>query len=135
MRRIATALHGYADDHDGRLPPAVLYDQEGRPLHSWRVLILPYLGERALYDEFRLDEPWDSPHNLALLPRMPNVYALPPGLPVEVQAGPSWTFYQVFTGRGTRGLNLREDFPASLSNTVLVVEAGEAVPWTKPVDL
>src|SRR5262249_30285811 len=90
--------------------------------------------------QFRLDEPWDSPHNLALLPRMPRVFGLPGGLPAEVRAEPHCTFYQVFTGNGTafegpQGLRLPEDFPDGTSNTILVVEAGEAVPWTKPVDL
>src|SRR3954469_393547 len=87
-----------------------------------------------------MDEPWDSPHNLALLPRMPKAYRVPPGLPVEVRAESSSTFYQVFVGRGTafegtRGLRLPGGFPHGTANTALVVEAGEPVPWTKPVDL
>lgn len=140
MREIAIALCSYAQDHDGRLPPAVLCDGQGRPLHSWRVLILPYLEQDNLYRQFRLGEPWDSPHNLSLLPFMPKVYALPPGLPVGVQAGSSCTFCQAFTGRGTafegtRGLHLRDDFPDGTADTVLLAEAGEAVPWTKPADL
>jgi Protein of unknown function (DUF1559) len=141
MKQIALALHNYAEDHDGRFPPAALNDGGGRPLHSWRVLILPYLEQDALYKEFRLDEPWDSPHNAALLPRMPKVYSVPDRLPVGVGAGMSDTFIQVFVGPGTafegpRGLSpLRGDFPDGLSNTVLLVEAREAVPWTEPADL
>src|SRR5262245_52104215 len=50
-----------------RFPPAVIYDKHGTPLHSWRVLLLPHLGETQLYSEFRLDEPWDSEHNKRLL--------------------------------------------------------------------
>ncbi len=139
LKQIALAMHAYADNHGGRLPPAVLSDSKGRPLHSWRVLLLPYLDNKDLYEQFRLGEPWDSPHNLALLPRMPRVYAAPV-LPVEVPAEPFSTFCQVFTGRGTafegtQGLRLPEDFPDGTSETVLVVEAGEAVPWTRPADL
>ena len=137
MGRIAAALHGYADDHGGRLPPAALCDEGGRPPHSWRVLILPYLGEQACYDEFRLDEPWDSPRNLALLSRMPAAYAPPSGLAFGVRAGPHTTFYQAFVGEGTASAspwdqNRYRDFPDGTSNTVLFVEAAEAVPWTYP---
>src|SRR5262249_54532085 len=71
---------------------------------------------------------------------MPKVYAPPADLPVETNAGPTDTFYQVFTGKGTafegrQGLNLCKDFPDGVSSTIFVVEAGEAVPWTKPADL
>jgi hypothetical protein len=133
-------MYDYADDHGRRLPPAALCDKQGRPLLSWRVLLLPYLEERWLYKQFRLDEPWDGPHNSKLLARMPRVYAPPGDLPVKVKADPASTFYQVFTGRGaafegTEGLRLPGDFPDGTSNTILVIEAGEAVPWTKPADL
>jgi hypothetical protein len=135
FHQLATALHNYQENH-GRLPPAAVCDKDGRPLYSWRVALLPFLEEEALYKEFKLDEPWDSPHNLRLLPRMPRFYRTPlPGL-----AEPDRTRYQVFMGKGTafegvRGLRLPDDFPDGTSNTILVVEAAEAVPWTKPADL
>jgi hypothetical protein len=138
LRQIAYAMHSYADAHKGRLPPAAVFDQDGRPLLSWRVLILPYIGQRELYEQFRLDEPWDSPHNLALLDRMPEVYAPPevPRLLVETHG----TFYQAFVGEGAAfegrdGLSLRDDFPDGRSDTIVVAETGVAVPWTKPADL
>jgi hypothetical protein len=138
LKQIALAMHSYADAHGGRLPPAAVFDKEGRPLLSWRVLLLPYVDQNELFRQFRLDEPWDSPHNLALLPRMPEVYAPPdePGLRVEPHA----TFYQAFVGEGTAfegkvGLRIRDDFPDGTSDTILVAEAAEAVPWTKPADL
>src|SRR5262245_3840531 len=68
---IAVALQNYNEEH-GELPPAVVRGANGQPLYSWRVLILPYLEEGELYEEFRLDEPWDSEHNLRLLERMPS---------------------------------------------------------------
>ncbi len=131
-------MHNYADQHGGRFPPAVVYGEDGRPLYSWRVLVLPYLGEEALYQEFRLDEPWDSPHNLALLPRMPVYYAPPPGKRSRM---PDYhTVCHVFVGKGAafegrQGLRPEHDFPDGGSDTFLVVEAGPPVPWTKPEDL
>jgi hypothetical protein len=121
------------------LPPAILHDRSGKPLYSWRVLILPYLEQERLYEEFHLDEPWDSLHNLQLLPRMPKVYDIPPGLPVDMKTELGSTFYQAFTGKGTAfdgpdGLRMGKDFP-NAATTILFVEAGEPVPWTKPVDL
>ena len=75
-KQIALAMHNYhaANDH---LPPAAIKDKAGKPLLSWRVAILPYLEQAALYNKFHLDEPWDSPHNKALIASMPAVYACP----------------------------------------------------------
>jgi hypothetical protein len=103
---------------------------------SWRVAILPYLGENALYKQFRLNEAWDSPHNKKLLKKMPRVYA-PPGV---VTRNPHSTFYQVFVGPHAafekhRVMQFPASFPDGTSNTILIVEAGHAVPWTKPADL
>ena len=137
LRQITIAMHGYADANENRLPPAAIYNKDGQPLLSWRVLLLPYLGETHLYKQFHLDEAWDSPHNFPLVERMPTVYAPPSGL--AVQAPPNTTFYQVFVGKGTafegrQGL-LLNDFLDGLSNTILVAEAGTAVAWSKPTDL
>src|SRR5262249_32419129 len=89
-----------------------------------------------LYREFHLDEPWDSPHNLQLLPRMPKIYGSLQFQPPD----PHSTFLRVFVGPGTAfekdGLRLnKQDFPDGTSNTILVIHAGEAVPWTKPDEL
>jgi hypothetical protein len=140
LKMIALAMHEYAEAHDGRLPPAVVRDAYGKPLYSWRVLLLPYLEEQKRYSQFHLDEPWDSPHNIGLLPSMPKVYSIPIALPVKAKAEPSSTFYQVFIGDGTafegsRGLRFPDDFSKGTSTTVLVVEAATAAAWTKPEDL
>jgi hypothetical protein len=108
----------------------------GKALLSWRVAILPYLGEGNLYKQFRLDEPWDGPHNKGLLEKMPKVYA-PPGVKTRE---PYTTFYQVFVGGGAIFEKHRwAAFPAAVpdgtSNTILIAEAGAAVPWTKPEDM
>jgi hypothetical protein len=126
----------YHDTH-GRLPPAVVYGKDGKPLYSWRVLILPFLDQVELYEQFHLDEPWDSPHNTRLLARMPRTYAPPPHKASKVP--PSHTVLHVLVGRGAafegrEGLRFSEDFPNGRANTFLVVEAGEPVPWSKPDD-
>jgi hypothetical protein len=97
-------MENYAADHGGRLSPAVSRDPEGQPLLSWRVLLLPYIEEGEIEEgelckQFHLDEPWDSPHNLALLPKMPRTYKAPAdAFPGNV---PHTTFYQAFTGPDT----------------------------------
>jgi hypothetical protein len=137
MRRLLVAMHTY-NDAVGSLPAAALYDKDGKACLSWRVLLLPHLGKEAarLYKEFRLDESWDSPHNKKLLPKMPKVFAPVAGKPKE----PHSTYYQVFTGPNTpfpgrRGPRIPRDFPDGTSNTFLIVEAADAVPWTRPADL
>jgi hypothetical protein len=136
LRQIGLALLSYNDEH-GRLPPAAIAGRDGRPLLSWRVAVLPHLGQDTLYKQFRLDEPWDSPHNIKLLPQMPKVYAHPaPRTAAQVEH----TYYRAITGPGTafegpQGLRIGGDFPDGLSNTILIVEAADAVPWTKPDEL
>ena len=129
-------MHNYDSTH-GSLPPHAVYGKDGRPLLSWRVLILPFIEQDTLYKKFRLDEPWDSPHNLALLPEMPRTFGRYDYGPTRE---PHTTFYQVFVGKGAafegaKGMTPREDFPDGTSNTFLIVEGGAAVPWTKPEDL
>jgi hypothetical protein len=101
------------------------------------VLLLPYIEQQELYEEFQLAEPWDSEHNIRLLSRMPRTYAAPWTRRVKVP--PDHTVYHVLVGPGTPfehdGLRLSDDFPYGLSNTVLFVEAGDPVPWTKPEEI
>lgn len=130
-------MHHYAAVH-GRLPPAVVYGEDGTHLYSWRVLILPYIEQQELYDKFHLAEPWDSPHNIQLLSEMPYTYAPPPGKRSRVPQ--NHTVCKVFVGKGAAfegrvGLDIRHDFPDGTSNTILIAEVGTPVPWTKPEDL
>ena len=76
LKQIALAMHNYHSANNAFPRPASL-DEKGKPLLSWRVAILPYLEQQELYDKFKLDEPWDSPHNKALLKEMPPVYPVP----------------------------------------------------------
>lgn len=110
---------------------------------SWRVQILPYIEQRELYDQFHLDEPWDSPHNLSLIPQMPDVYRsprrdLPEGFTSYMAVVPGKdvepSLRTVLMPSKSLGLNVVTD---GLSNTILILEAGEenACEWTKPQDL
>jgi Protein of unknown function (DUF1559) len=123
------ALRSYCEQNGG-LPPAVVRAPDGRPLYGWRVLLLPYLEQDDLYKQFHLDEPWDSDHNKRLLAKTPRYYEPVGGGPDP----PGLTRYQVFVGPGTAferdGLAWEE-----VSNTLLVVEAAEPVPWSKPAEL
>jgi hypothetical protein len=130
LRQLGLAMHNFHERYR-RLPQG----RAGAGL-SWRVAILPYIGQEALHKQFHLSEPWDSPHNKSLLPQMPKVFAPPPGVKTKQ---PYSTFYQVFTGPTTPFRTGRDtritDIQDGTSFTFLIVEAGEAVPWTKPEDL
>jgi Protein of unknown function (DUF1559) len=128
-------MHNYADVH-GSLPPAAIYSADGKPLLSWRVALLPYIEQKQLYDQFHLDEPWDSPHNLSLLSQMPTIFEHFHG---RATREPHTTYYRVFVGAGAAfegpaGVSLK-DFKDGMSSTFLIVEAGDAAPWTKPDEL
>jgi hypothetical protein len=137
LKQIALALHNYDDRHQ-HLPPAAMLDSEGKALLSWRVAILPFVEEEALYRQFKLDEAWDSAHNIPLLNRMPFVFQTPHRADIPIE--PHTTYFQVFVGPGTafdlkERLRIPTSFEDGTANTLLVAEGGRAVPWTKPEDL
>ena len=76
MKQIAIAFSNYHDKY-GTFPPAYTVDEGGRPLHSWRVLVLPYLENKELYEKIRLDEPWDSEHNRQFHSAAPKFFHCP----------------------------------------------------------
>lgn len=136
LRRLALAFHNYHDTYK-RFPTTASYDSQGKPLLSWRVHVLPYLGQRELFRQFRLDEPWDSPANKQLIARMPEIYGLSGGARDRQHK----TRYLVPVGdatlfKGSEPLRIA-DTRDGTSNTIMIVEAApaEAVIWTKPDDL
>ncbi|KLU01527.1 hypothetical protein RISK_006683 [Rhodopirellula islandica] len=135
IKQIMLAMHNHHAAF-GELPFSAIVDDDGNPLLSWRVALLPFQDENELYQQFRLDEPWDSEHNLPLAQQIPSVYQ-PPGAIVP----PGHTIYQAVVGDAI-GLKPRQrtgfrEFLDGLSNSVLVLEtnAEQAVVWTKPEDI
>jgi prepilin-type processing-associated H-X9-DG protein len=137
LKQLSLAMHNYAATLGGRLPANATYSKDGKPLLSWRVLILPYIEQQQLYQEFHLNEPWDSEHNKKLLAKMPKVYASPED---EKTVQEHVTHYQAFLDKGAffegkQGLRFPAEFVDGTSNTIMFVEAAKAVPWSKPEDI
>jgi hypothetical protein len=131
LLRIAIAMLLYEKQH-GTLPPAYSVDNEGNPLHSWRVLILPYLGYDELYSQIRLDEPWDSAHNSQFHAADVPIYQCPTTLHSSGQ-----TIYTVIEGDTTAfngGEGKRLDvFGSNSANLILVAERIDAICWMDPM--
>ena len=133
LKQIMIAVHNYHDAN--QFLPRDIADKNGKPLLSWRVLLLPYIEQDNLYKEFKLDEAWDSDTNKKALAKMPNVFKTG----IE-EKGATKTYYQGFAGKGTafepgRKLRIPNDFTDGSSNTIGVIEAGPPVEWTRPADI
>ena len=135
LREIALAMHNYLQAN-GRFPPAYLADKQGRPMHSWRVLLLPFLGQKSLYDQYRFDEPWDSPNNRRVTDEAVMVYQCPSRPDRNVRT----TDYMIVVGphtisdgpHGRKPADIKDGF----SNTIMIVEvADSATPWAEPRNL
>lgn len=135
LSRIGVALYEYHNAY-GRFPPAYLTDSRGRAMHSWRVLLLPHLGEQALYDRYDFSEPWDSDVNRYVLEHMPSVYRCPSHTALD----PTMTSFSAVSGSGcvfdgAEGCAIGEIIDGA-DKTLMVGEvASVAIPWTKPVDV
>ncbi len=143
VKEIGLAFQSAASANQDIMPLAIV-NADGRPLLSWRVALLPYLGEEALYREFHLDEPWDSPHNLTLLPRIPRIYQClraPTDVgitPYVAAAGPGMFFDapEPIPGTQTIGVSIGA-ISDGTANTILLFELGQndGVPWTSPEEV
>ena len=138
LSEIAKALKEYHSVH-GRYPPAYVADKDGRPLYSWRVLVLPYLDHKDVYTEFHRDEPWDSPHNLALIERK-RIWAFACPTECDGSDAPNNTSYVMIVGPGMicdgRTSVGEGDVADGLQNTLLVVEMSDSgIHWAEPRDL
>jgi Protein of unknown function (DUF1559) len=134
LKRMMLGMHNYAVAKESALPPAFTA-KNGKPLLSWRVAILPFVDQQALYDRFKLDEPWDSEHNKKLIAQIPDIYASPGS---SLSGGR--TVYLTPRGAktafpGDRGVKFKQ-ITDGTSMTIAVVEVDDAhaVPWTKPDD-
>ncbi|MGE0606998.1 MAG: DUF1559 domain-containing protein [Pirellulales bacterium] len=132
LKYITLALHAYHDDYHV-LPPAVVYDSQGKPMHSWRALILPFLGTApaGVYD---YSQPWNSPASAVM---MPSVYRCPS---CNAPANTTSYFYVVGPGRERieRGVALDELVHQmdGTPDTILVVESNTLLAdWREPRDL
>lgn len=128
----------------GTLPPASVPGPDGRPAHSWRVLLLPYLEQQSLYDRYRFDEPWDGPNNSNLAGEIPFVYRCPSFEGYHAKRGLETTESRRLTNYVAvehpkaalaAGLQFR-DCTDGLSNTLAVVESRQhSVHWMQPDDV
>jgi hypothetical protein len=135
LKQIALALRHYEQDHKA-LPPAYTVDAHGRPLHSWRTLILPYLEHEALYRTIDLSKPWNDPANARALATSLPVFQCP-----ESVKRPNMTTYLATTAPNgcliPREPRRLAEITDAHEATLMVIEAGEenAIPWMAPMDV
>jgi hypothetical protein len=132
LGRLVEALNAYHTAH-GHFPAAAVVGSDGATLHSWRVALLPYLGEQALYDSYKFDEPWDGEHNRQLVERIPAIYS------TSESSRKGDSDYFVVTGNGTLfdggAPSRRESMTDAAGETILVVQSRRQIPWTRPDDI
>jgi type II secretory pathway pseudopilin PulG len=135
-KQILLALHNY-HDVNGTFPPAYIADKDGKPMTSWRVLILPYIEQQGLASQYDYTKPWDSPENMQVAQNIPQVYRSP--LEETNPQNRLHTSYLFFAGKGSAF----ETSPVSMnsitdgtSNTLVLAEINNSgVIWTQPTDL
>jgi hypothetical protein len=135
LRMLGLAMLNYSSARN-EFPPTASGQKPKQPPVSWRVLVLPYLEESALYQQYDFDQPWDSEANRKLIARMPAVFKAP-GSRKAAEGKTNYLAvvgepYALAAGQGRK----MAAFTDGMSNTILLVEASDerAVPWTKPED-
>ena len=138
MKHLMLSLHIY-NDLKKKFPAHASYSPDGKPLLSWRVHILPYMEREELYNQFHLDEPWNSEHNRQFIPLMPEIF-LDPSSGLSSTQGR--THYLGIQGKGMAfdGTEKGKSFASfrdGSSNTIMLVQTNDerAAIWTKPEDL
>lgn len=133
LKTLYVALVQYTNDY-GCLPPAHTANDAGRPLQSWRALLLPYLGHESLYSQINRHEPWDSHSNHRLLRLMPEHYRSPQ----EARMGGTSTSYFAVLGPHVPcwGIGGRKPWDAAGADAIMLIEwVGSKTPWMEPRDL
>jgi prepilin-type processing-associated H-X9-DG protein len=134
MRMLQIAMREYHDAYDC-FPPAFVADTAGKPIHSWRVLLLPFLGHRALYEKYDFSEPWNGPGNIQLANQMPTDFACPSDGSTENE-----TNYVAVVGPGTAWpedrATTKSDIQDSDDETIMLVEVtNSGINWLAPRDM
>jgi len=134
LRQIGIALFNYEADHKA-LPPAYTVNADGKPLHSWRTLILPYIEQKALYEKIDLSKAWDDPVNKAAYDSNVSVYRCPSA---NSPVGQTTYLAVVAPGSCLQAAKPRPvaEITDSYDTTLMVIEvdAGRAVHWMSPSD-
>ena len=129
------AVANYRSANGERYPPAFVLGRDGRPWHSWRVLILPFIEQDSIFKRYKMDEPWDGPNNRQLADPMPRTF----GFPVRGKKGSVVANYLAVVGAETmwQGAKSRTSEPKDgAANTILIAENfGLDVHWMEPRDL
>ena len=145
MKQLALMMHYYHDVYKA-YPPAYTVDESGKPLHSWRVLLLPYMYQQKLYDEIHHDEPWDSEYNQQFHSRMPSVFRCPSDKASGARAFLQKRYpnmdrenlncnYSVIVGEQTMfpgSQSIKNSDIAATSNTIMIIERLYPVCWMDP---
>jgi prepilin-type processing-associated H-X9-DG protein len=135
LKQIVLALHNYHDTHK-TFPPAYIADADGRPMHSWRTLILPFVEAGSIHNRYDFNLPWDSPENQAIVNQTIPFY----GCPSDPNAASQMTSYMLVTGpggsfQGQKGVKL-SNIVDGTANTIAIVEVpGRSVHWAEPTDI
>lgn len=137
LKQLILAFHNFQQKYGGFVPRMTV-SQDGKPLLSWRVHLLPFIERNDLYQRFHLDEPWDSPHNAALIPEIPQVYVTAGGDSVErgrtcVQAPMMRDSY--WSGNSKEWQTFLQLSDSTETICFVVAPPSRSVIWTKPDDL
>jgi hypothetical protein len=135
LARVAAAMRAYHDTH-GCFPPAFLTDGSGHPIHSWRVMLLPFLGEHELYRAYDFSRPWDDPANAHVTHSMPPVFSWPKAFAENAEeTGCVVIVSEKGPFPGRRSCCLKNIDRVSAPVVMLVQCQNPGFPWTKPRDL
>lgn len=134
LKQIVLALHNYHDAY-GSFPPAYIADKNGRPMHSWRVLLLPYLDQAQLYDKYRFNEPWNGPNNSIVAKTRLPVFCCPSDDDSESAA----TSYLAVIGPNTawpgeRPVSIKGISDGTEKTAHIVEVADSGIGWAEPRD-